>query len=203
MATLIQKISEIKSMVPRCAVHHSVGIFTRSWKKRHAVSITVGQCSELRCTFFFLGHANDTYPLDLSIHQKHPQSRVHIQCFSVLCGNAVSDINARLTVGKTAHGSELFFSHHVLLLSESAHGKTIPSLEIMTDDVSARHEASITTLDDESRFYLESRGFDNQTATHLLIQGFLRLPTDYKLDERLKEKAEHLFDSFTQNIVYA
>lgn len=129
-------------------------------------------------------------------------SRVHIHCHSLLGGTAVSDISARIFVDRTGGGSESFFSHHILLLSDYAHGKTMPSLEILTDDVSARHEASVTALDADDRFYLESRGLDPCQAALLLIRGFLRIPEDLSLDRRSLARAEHLFDSYINTVEY-
>lgn len=186
----------------RSCTRTDMGIFTKSWKKRRSLSITMERESKLTCAFFFLGRNDDTFPLDLVINQNQPRSRVSIRCFSVLGGSAVSDINARIVIGKAAKGSEAFFSHHILLLSDHAQGKTIPSLEIMTHDVSARHQASITTLDEESRFYLESRGLDRPMAATILIHGFLRVPDECDLDEKSKKRAEYIFDSFTKRAVY-
>jgi len=58
------------------------------------------------------------------------------------------------------------------LLSESATVDTKPQLEIYADDVKCTHGATIGQLNDESIFYLRSRGIGADTARRMLIQAF-------------------------------
>ncbi len=53
-----------------------------------------------------------------------------------------------------------------------------PNLIIDENEVSASHSAHIGKLDDDSLFYLTSRGIDYNEAVHLLIKGFLLSKTD-------------------------
>jgi len=60
-----------------------------------------------------------------------------------------------------------------LLLSDSARVDVQPTLEIFTDEVECTHGATITDLDDEMVFYLQSRGLDRKQARTLLLQGWV------------------------------
>ena len=59
-----------------------------------------------------------------------------------------------------------------LLLSGKARIDTKPQLEIFADDVKCTHGATIGQLNDESIFYLRSRGIDTETARRMLIHAF-------------------------------
>lgn len=62
--------------------------------------------------------------------------------------------------------------NHNLLLSEKARMDTKPQLEIFADDVKCSHGATVGQLDKESLFYLQSRGFAEETARNLLTYAF-------------------------------
>lgn len=59
-----------------------------------------------------------------------------------------------------------------LLLTESARIDTKPQLEIAADDVVCGHGATIGQIDDDERFYLETRGISTTRARQILINGF-------------------------------
>ena len=49
---------------------------------------------------------------------------------------------------------------------------TKPSLEIYADDVQCGHGATAGHVDEDTLFYLQSRGLDYNTAQAMLIRGF-------------------------------
>ena len=48
----------------------------------------------------------------------------------------------------------------------------MPTLEIRADDVECSHGAAVADLDENSMFYLSSRGIDRREARKLLLRGF-------------------------------
>ena len=59
-----------------------------------------------------------------------------------------------------------------LLLSEHATADTRPQLEIFADDVKATHGAAVGQLDEESIFYMKTRGMGKERARSMLTYGF-------------------------------
>ena len=59
-----------------------------------------------------------------------------------------------------------------VILSESAFARAIPNLEIEANDVRCGHAASVGPVDEEQRFYLESRGIPAKLAERLIVAGF-------------------------------
>ena len=67
---------------------------------------------------------------------------------------------------------------------------TKPQLEIYADDVKCTHGATIGQLNDESIFYLRSRGIGSDTARQMLIHAFAG-----EIIERIKcEPAREVID---------
>ena len=65
-------------------------------------------------------------------------------------------------------------SSHILLLSAAAEIDTKPELEINADDLRCAHGATVGQLDDDSLFYLQSRGVPAEDARALLTFGFVQ-----------------------------
>ena len=63
--------------------------------------------------------------------------------------------------------------HKALYLDENALLNCKPELEIYADDVKCSHGASCGEIDKEQLFYLNSRGINKETATHMLIDAHL------------------------------
>lgn len=58
------------------------------------------------------------------------------------------------------------------MLSDDAIVNSNPQLEIFADDVRCTHGATIGQLDEDSVFYLRSRGIPDEQARHMLIYAF-------------------------------
>lgn len=75
-----------------------------------------------------------------------------------------------------AHGAEktkAIQESHSLLLNEGAVSETRPQLEIYADDVECSHGATIGFLNEDERFYMQSRGIPEEEAKRLQILSFL------------------------------
>jgi Fe-S cluster assembly protein SufD len=59
------------------------------------------------------------------------------------------------------------------LLSDQSKFLAKPELEIYADDVKCSHGSSSGSIDQESIFYLRSRGISEQEAKKMMIEGFL------------------------------
>ncbi len=74
-----------------------------------------------------------------------------------------------------------------LILDEESASDTVPYMQIQNDDVSISHEATVSKIDSEKLFYLQSRGFSEQKAKQMLVQGFIepfvkKLPMEYAVE---------------------
>jgi Fe-S cluster assembly protein SufD len=80
--------------------------------------------------------------------------------------------NGKIFVPKAAQQTHASQLSRNLLLSAKARVDTKPQLEIVADDVKCAHGATVSQLDDDEIFYLQSRGLDRKSAGDLLVEGF-------------------------------
>ena len=80
--------------------------------------------------------------------------------------------HGRILVRPIAQKTDAKQTNKNLLLSDDATADTKPQLEIYADDVKCTHGATIGQLNDESIFYLRSRGIGPETARRMLIHAF-------------------------------
>lgn len=90
-----------------------------------------------------------------------------------------------------APGSEAYQENRNLLLSATARADTIPELEILTDEVSCSHGATVAPLEPEQLFYLRSRGLTYDASREVIVRGFVE-PTLRQLPEPLRQELTDL-----------
>ncbi len=80
--------------------------------------------------------------------------------------------NGKVFVPQAAQQTDAGQLNRNLLLSSTAKIDTKPQLEITADNVKCSHGATVSQLEDDEIFYLQSRGLDVETAKILLINAF-------------------------------
>jgi len=75
-------------------------------------------------------------------------------------------------IGKQAKGSAAFQTNRNIKLSEGAWAESVPNLDIENNDVRCSHASAVGPIDEEQRFYLESRGVPPAVAERLIVLGF-------------------------------
>jgi Fe-S cluster assembly protein SufD len=87
-------------------------------------------------------------------------------------GAGRSVFNGAVAVPRAAQRTNAVQLSRSLLLSDRARIDTKPQLEIVADDVKCAHGATVSRLQSEELFYLQSRGIAAATASRLLLRGF-------------------------------
>ncbi|MFZ5340086.1 MAG: SufD family Fe-S cluster assembly protein [Candidatus Micrarchaeota archaeon] len=87
--------------------------------------------------------------------------------------NETADYTALASIGKNATNNDVSIKEHVYLLGKNSRINLLPGLEIVSNNINARHAATITQLDEEQLFYIMSRGFSEKRAKKEIISGFL------------------------------
>ncbi|MDF1695899.1 MAG: Fe-S cluster assembly protein SufD [Saprospiraceae bacterium] len=81
--------------------------------------------------------------------------------------------NGKVLVRQDAQKTNAFQQNSSLVLSNNAVMDAKPQLEIYADDVKCSHGATIGQLDENSIFYLKSRGLNDHDARNLLQKAFV------------------------------
>ena len=92
---------------------------------------------------------------------------------SVLHENSTAVFQGKIFVDSKAQKTDGYHLSRALLLSDNVKFFSKPELEIYADDVKCSHGSSSGSIDNESIFYLRSRGIDEKSAKQLMINGFL------------------------------
>jgi len=129
--------------------------------------------------------------MDVYHHVEHTQSNMNVK--GVLDDKSRGVFNGKIYVEVDAQQVNADLQNNNLLLSKFAEINTKPELEIYADDVKCAHGATIGQLNEESLFYLRSRGLDTEAAEKVLVSAFSRstyqglVPVEIEtyLDERL------------------
>lgn len=90
----------------------------------------------------------------------------------ILDGNSRAVFNGKVFVRPGAQKTDAMQTNKNLLLSNEARVDTKPQLEIYADDVKCAHGAAVGQIDEDERFYLETRGLNPELARNLLTYGF-------------------------------
>lgn len=90
----------------------------------------------------------------------------------VLGGRSRGVFNGKVLVDRLAQKTDAKQTNRNLLLSDQARVDTKPQLEIFADDVKCTHGATIGQLNEQQRYYLQSRGIGGKQAEQLLTWAF-------------------------------
>jgi Fe-S cluster assembly protein SufD len=111
----------------------------------------------------------DTHSL---VALSHPHGTVVQEHKTIVDGQAHSVFNGRMAVAQKAQLTSASQLNRNLLLSDKARVDTKPQLEIVADNVKCAHGATVSQLQADEIFYLQSRGISAPAAQRLLIYGF-------------------------------
>jgi len=106
------------------------------------------------------------------VEHAQPRCASHEYFNGILDDKSKGVFHGRILVRQIAQKTDAKQTNKNLLLSDDATADTKPQLEIYADDVKCTHGATIGQLNDESIFYLRSRGIDRATAKRMLIHAF-------------------------------
>ena len=92
---------------------------------------------------------------------------------SVLGEGSKAVYQGKISVNSIAQKTDGYQLSKCILLDKSSEFNAKPELEIYADDVKCSHGSASGSLNEESIFYLMSRGINYEQAKELLINGFL------------------------------
>ena len=167
----------------------------------HIAKTAISQAANSRyqCTSIDLGGQLSRHHLE--VYQAGPQTDTHLYGLSALTDRQLADTHSLLTL-KYPHSSATQIQKNVvddrahavfngkvyvaqeaqltdasqlnrnLLLSNKGRVDTKPELDIVADNVKCAHGATVSQLQADEVFYLQSRGISAEQAQRLLLYGF-------------------------------
>ena len=105
---------------------------------------------------------------------------------SVLENNARAVYQGKIFVSSNAQKTDGYQLSKAILLEDTTEFNAKPELEIYADDVKCSHGSASGSLNENSIFYIMSRGLNYKEAKELLINGFLLDVINKITDEEIK-----------------
>jgi Fe-S cluster assembly protein SufD len=99
--------------------------------------------------------------------------------------------SGKVHVAKDAQQTNTTQSNKNMILSPHAKIHSKPQLEIYADDVSCSHGSTTGQIDAEALWYMQARGLSKETATQLLLAGFIADVTNTITKQDLQETLIH------------
>ena len=132
----------------------------------------VGQGGNTRQIALYYADTNQMH--DFRTLQDHaaPRTTSDLLFKGAVQDHAKSVYTGLIKIRHEAKGSVAFQTNRNLTLSEGAWAESVPNLDIDTNDVKCSHASTIGPIDEEQRFYLESRGIPPDVAERLVVLGF-------------------------------
>ena len=116
-------------------------------------------------------------------------SSLEMENSSVVLKDTDLELIASGIIDKGAKKSGNFQSTHCLTLGKAKKLNVVPNLFIDENDVEAGHGCTVGDVDDNTMYYLNSRGLSKADVLALIIDSFLVTICDNIHDEELKNEA--------------
>lgn len=154
----------------------------------------VGEDAGTKMLSIYLG---DDDHIDYGATATHdaPHTTSDLLTKGVLRGTSLAIYEGVLRIND-APKSEAFQEEDCLLMSSAAEVKASPMLYINNNDVRCSHAATASRIDDEKRFYLTSRGLEDDEAAKLLTRAFI-----WPVLEKLTGTAAHHITGMAEPII--
>jgi Fe-S cluster assembly protein SufD len=125
------------------------------------------------------------------VHHISPNCESHQDYKGIYAEKSTGVFNGKVVVEKEAQKINAFQSNNNILLDDSATINSKPQLEIFADDVKCSHGCTIGQLDEDSLFYLRSRGIPLKEAKALLMYAFANNVLESVKIPEIKKRITH------------
>ena len=100
----------------------------------------------------------------------------------IILDEAQVNFVGKIYIAPNAQKSDGHQNHRAVLLSNEGRVTSTPELEIYADDVKCSHGSATGPLEQESIFYLMSRGISKKEAERILLHSFINdiIPNEYQ-----------------------
>jgi Fe-S cluster assembly protein SufD len=133
----------------------------------------LGAGSECRLNGIYLARHTQHVDLHTAVDHEVVHGTTHQVYRGVVDDAARAVFNGRIHIHPHAQKTSADLSNRNLLLSSRAEVNTKPELEIYADDVRCSHGATVSRIDEQSLYYLLTRGIGRREAEVLLGFGFI------------------------------
>ena len=133
------------------------------------------------------------HELKTNINHKNEHCKSSQLVKSVLLDKSNGTYQGKIYVTKDAQKTDGYQLSKALVLSENSAFNSKPELEIYADDVKCSHGSTTGNIDQNSIFYLMSRGLSKEQANKMLVEGFLNEAIETITEPNIQSLISKLF----------
>ena len=145
------------------------------------------ECNILSALFL---NKNEHQEIKTRINHLAPNCKSFQRVKNVLSHDSKGIFQGKIFVKDIAQKTDAYQLSKALLLNDDAEFNSKPELEIYADDVKCSHGSTSGSVDEDSLYYLMTRGLNRVEATKLLIKGFLNDVTEFIKSPSIKKFIE-------------
>ncbi len=173
---------------------------TSSFSKNEIISNLNENYGSVFINGAILAQSNQHHEIKTKINHIGQTTKSYQKIKSVINKNSKSVFQGKIFVDKNAQKTDGYQLSNAILLDENAEFDSKPELEIYADDVKCSHGSSSGNLDENSIFYLMTRGISREEAKKILIKGFLNdsveTITNYEIKKFLLKKLDQKLNEY-------
>ncbi|MDE1825921.1 MAG: SufD family Fe-S cluster assembly protein [Candidatus Micrarchaeota archaeon] len=145
------------------------GSFTRS---RNKVDIA-GYDARAEINELIVGAGDQKMDISSNVINSAQSSNATLESKAVLMDRSVCILKGYALIDENAAESRSYVNERGIILDKAAHIDSIPSMSIRNSNVKATHSSATAPIDEESIFYLMSRGASELEAKRMIVNGFI------------------------------
>lgn len=158
----------------------------------------VGKGANTECNGVYFLDEVQHVDLDTMMHHRAYSTTGDLLLHGALKDKARAIFIGMIKIDPAGQLTDSYLKNQNLLLDDTCRADSIPALEIDANDVRASHAATISQVEEEYVFYLQSRGIPRKVAVQMIVEGFFETVFARMGDERVRE---HLMNAVNQKMM--
>ncbi len=148
-------------------------VITNKERTRERISVDLMDHAEINIKQALIGRNESYFDIETEINHKEQNTKSNVVYKAVLNDSSKAVYKGVILQGKDSYNSYAYLAESSLLLNKNAKSISVPSLEIENNELKAYHSASSEPINKNYIFYLMSRGLDENSASKMIVYGFL------------------------------
>jgi len=146
------------------------------------------KCNILAASFL---SESEHHEIKTCVNHLAPNCKSYQRVKNVLSAESKGIFQGKVYVKDIAQKTDAYQLSKALLISDNAEFNSKPELEIYADDVKCSHGSTSGNIDEDSLYYLMTRGLSRKNSIKLMIKGFLNDVVEFITSPSIKQFVEN------------
>ncbi len=159
---------------------------------------TVAHLSGRGCSFKMVSpsYLTSTQSSDhrVLVHHEAKDTTSDLLFRNVIDGQSKSIYSGVVKIHESGAGTNAVQENKTLSLSDDAWAHSVPNLEINNNEVACSHASTVSPVDYDQQFYLQSRGLSPEVADEAIVRGFLADVVSKLSNSMAKRRVQEIVD---------